>query len=393
MRTARTPILAAAIVVALLAAAPAGAASDRADAALSPLDLSSATLRQHGADLVVTVRTRGEWASRALTSRPGRSLCLVLAQGQRRFVCASATATGHPALTVNAAGGEPRPLAARIRRADLRALSARFRARDAGLRTGAFSWTATSTWADSRRCATGARGCNDRLPDQGSIRARLRPPAPTGCVARGPSYRTSGSRTRRAIALTFDDGPARYTARVLDVLRRSGARGTFFVVGSHVAGGAGVLRRALREGHDLANHSWNHANLSGGGLGQLRATNAALRRATGYTPCLFRAPYGAVSGTLIGQARSLGMLTIQWDVDPRDWARPGSGAIVAGGPAAGAARVLGGARSGSIVVMHDGGGPRDQTVAALPRMIATLKRRGYRIVSLTELLGLRRTYG
>lgn len=382
----------AAAIVTLLTAPAARAASDGADAPLSPLDLASATLRQEGRDLVFTVRTRGAWASRVTTSRPGRSLCLVLAQGDRRFVCASSTRTGGPALTVNGPGGDPSPLAARIDRSSLRTLTARFAARRAGLATGRFTWTVTSTWADSRGCVTPARGCNDRLPDRGAVSARLLPPTPTGCVARGASYRTSGPRTRRTVALTFDDGPGSYTSRVLDVLRRTGAKGTFFVIGQQVGAGRSVLRRALREGHDLANHSWNHADLSGGGLGQLRATNAALRRATGYTPCLFRAPYGAVSGTLIGQARSLGMLTIQWDVDPQDWARPGAGAIQAGGPAS-LARVLGGARSGSIVVMHDGGGPRDQTVAALPRIVATLKRRGYRLVSLTEMLGLRRTYG
>jgi peptidoglycan/xylan/chitin deacetylase (PgdA/CDA1 family) len=201
---------------------------------------------------------------------------------------------------------------------------------------------------------------------------------------------TNGPRTRRAVALTFDDGPGQYTGRVLDVLKRTGAKATFFVLGQLVTTGE-LLRRALREGHAIGNHSFNHANLSGGGMGQMTSTNAAIRRTTGYTPCLFRAPYGAVSGLLIGQARSLGMLTIQWDVDPRDWSRPGSGAIMAGRPAS-AARVLSAVHPGSIVVMHDGGGPRDQTLAALPGMIATLQRRGYRLVTVPELLGLRPTF-
>jgi peptidoglycan/xylan/chitin deacetylase (PgdA/CDA1 family) len=382
-----------ALLIALLAAPATHAATDGRDAPRSPLDLASATLRQDGTSLVFTVRTRGEWASRAVTSRPGRSLCLTVLQRAARFVCASATPAGRLALSVNGPGGTPAPLAARIRRPDLRTLTARFAARAAGLSTGRVDWTVTSTWADSAGCATPVRGCNDRLPDRGAVSARLLPPAPTGCVARGASYVTNGPRDRRAVALTFDDGPGPYTARVLDILRRGGAKGTFFVIGQQVSAGRGVLRRALLEGLALANHSWNHANLSGGGLGQLRATNAVIRRATGYTPCLFRAPYGAVSGTLIGQARSLGMLTIQWDVDPRDWARPGAGAIQAGGPSAGAARVLGGSRSGSIVVMHDGGGPREQTVAALPGTIATLRRRGYRLVTVPELLGLRPRYG
>lgn len=388
----RTVLVTVAALIALVAPPAARAAGDGADARLSPLDLASATLRQDGNDLVFTVRTRGEWASRAMTSRPGRSLCLVLAQGARRFVCASASGTGGPALTVNAAGSSPAPLRASIDRPDLRTLRARFGTDAVGLSVGAFSWTVTSTWSDSTGCATPAPGCNDRLPDRGSIAAQLRPPTPTGCIARGASYRTNGPRTRRAVALTFDDGPSSYTSRVLDILKRTGAKGTFFLIGQQVSSERSILRRALREGHVLANHSWNHANLSAGGMGQLTSTNAAIRRATGYTPCVFRAPYGAVSGTLIGQARSLDMLTIQWDVDPRDWARPGAGAIQAGGPAAGAARILGNARPGSIVLMHDGGGPRDQTVAALPGIIATLKRRGYRLVTVPELLRLRPEY-
>jgi peptidoglycan/xylan/chitin deacetylase (PgdA/CDA1 family) len=381
-----------ALALALVLATPAHAATDGLDATLSPIDLASATLRQEGNELVFTVHTGGQWASRVMTARPGRSLCLVVAQSGRRFVCASATRAHHPALTVNAAGESPSPLAATIDRPDLRTLTARFAARAVGLTTGRFTWTVTTTWSDSEGCATPVRACNDRLPDRGSVAARLLPPAPTGCAARGNSYRSNGSRDRREVALTFDDGPSSYTPRVLDILKRTGVKGTFFLIGQQVGEGASTLRRALREGHALANHSWNHADLSGGGMGQLTQTNRAIRRATGYTPCIFRAPYGAVSDLLIGQARDDGMLTIGWDVDPQDWARPGSGAIESGGPVS-AARILGGTRSGSIILMHDGGGPRDQTVAALPNIIATLKRRGYRMVTVPELLGLRPKYG
>ena len=371
--------LAAVAVTAGLAGAPAAhAMADRADTD-GPLDLAVASLRQDGEDLVVSVRTRGGWASRALISRPGRSLCFVLFQStRRRYLCASATPAGSPAVTVDGA-----PLAARVQRPGLTSLTARFRARAAGLSEGRFRWVVTSTWSDDRDCRPGRPPCRDRLPDRGDVSAELLPPTPTGCRAAGGSYRTHGPRTRRAVALTFDDGPSPFTARVLDVLRREGARGTCFVLGPHVGAGAGVLRRAVREGHALANHTWSHANVSGGGRGQLARTHAAVRRATGYTPCLFRAPYGAVSGTIIAQARSLGMLTIQWDVDPRDWALPGAGAIQA--------RVVSASRAGSIVVMHDGGGPRRQTLAALPGIVRTLRRRGYRLVTVPELLGLRAT--
>jgi peptidoglycan/xylan/chitin deacetylase (PgdA/CDA1 family) len=375
-------------LAALAVPAPAAAATDPADST-GPLDLAAATLRQDGRSVVFSVRTRGQWASRAMTSRPGRSLCLLLLQGPRRgFVCASATARGGPALTFTPAGGVTAPLAAAIERSDLTSLTARFRASAVGLREGRFSWLVTSTWSDAGRCGPGRPACGDRLPDRGSIAARLLPPAPAGCVAAGPSYRTNGPRSRRAVALTFDDGPGPYTSRVLDILRRTGTRATFFLIGRQVRGGGAVLRRALREGHALANHTWSHANVSGGGLGQLRSTQGVIRSVTGYTPCLFRAPYGAVSGAVISQARGLGMLTIQWDVDTNDWRRPGTGAIIADAWAARAVAV----RPGSIVLMHDAGGPRGQTLAALPAVIRTLRRRGYRLVTVPELLGLRPVY-
>jgi peptidoglycan/xylan/chitin deacetylase (PgdA/CDA1 family) len=356
------------------------AASDGGDSA-APLDLASATLRQEGRDLVLSVRTRGEWASRALTSRPGRSLCLVLAQGASRgFACATASATGGPAMTFTAAGGATAPLAARVRRRDLRSLVARFRSDAVGLRVGAYRWTVTSTWADSGRCSPGRAGCGDRLPDRGSVPASLAPPSPRGCVPAGPSYRTAGPRGARAVALTFDDGPGPWTPRILDALDRAGARATFFVLGQQVRGREGVMRRMLRSGHAIANHSYSHANLSGGGLRQLASTQRAIARPTGYSPCLFRAPYGAVSRTLISQARGLGMLTIQWDVDTNDWRLPGAGTI--------RARAIS-VRPGSIVLMHDAGGPRGQTLAAVPGIVATLRARGYRLVTVPELLGLR----
>src|SRR5207247_10260438 len=101
--------------------------------------------------------------------------------------------------------------------------------------------------------------------------------------------------------------------------------------------------------------------------------------------CVCRAPYGAVVGTSAGRGRGLRMDTIEWDVGPRDWATPGTGAIYS--------RIVGAARPGSIILMHDGGRPRGQTVAALPGTISTLRRRGYGFVTVPQLLGLRPKYG
>jgi peptidoglycan-N-acetylglucosamine deacetylase len=369
-----------------LAAAPAAhAVDDKADSPDSPLDLASATVHQDGTDLILSLRTRGDWASRVLTSRPGRSLCLILFQGPRRFICASATARGRPSLTSTRAGGTTSALSATIERPDLRSFTARFAASAVGLRTGRFSWIVTSTWADSKRCAPGRPVCGDRLPDTGNVAASLVPPTPTGCRARSPWSWSNASRSRRVVALTFDDGPSAYTGRMLDILKRNGVHGTFFVIGQQVAGGASVLRRALKEGNAIGNHTYTHANVSGGGLGQIRSTQATILRNTGYTPCVFRPPYGATSSLLVGQARSLGLDTILWDVDPRDWARPGSGAIYS--------NVVGNTRPGSIILSHDGGGPREQTLAAYQSIIPTLKRRGYRFATVPELLGLKPTYG
>jgi peptidoglycan-N-acetylglucosamine deacetylase len=381
----RRAVPALAALLALAAAPAARAADDKADVPASLLDLASATVHQQGTDLILSLRTRGDWASRALTSRRGRSLCLILFQGPRRFVCASATARGRPSLTATRAGGTTSALSATIDRPDLHTFTARFSTSSVGLRTGRFSWIVTSTWVDSRRCAPARPACGDRLPDQGSVAATLAPPAPTGCRARSPWSWSNGARSRRVVALTFDDGPSIYTHQILDILKQNGVHATFFVIGQQVSGGAAVLRRALKEGNAIGNHSWNHANLAGGAGSQLSSTQATIRRNTGYTPCVFRPPYGATSSLLVGQARAQGLDTIIWDVDPRDWARPGSGAIYS--------NIVSNTRPGSIILSHDGGGPREQTVSAYRSIIPTLKRRGYRFATLPELLGLKPTYG
>ena len=205
-----------------------------------------------------------------------------------------------------------------------------------------------------------------------------------GCRPHGASFRLAGSIHRRAVALTFDDGPSAYTAAVLDILERRHVPGTFFVVGSLVRGRELLLRRALAHGSVIGNHTFTHAYVAGGGYRQIASTQGAVRRATGYTPCVFRAPGGAVSRLVISQARSLGLLTVGWSVDPRDWSRPGSAAIYS--------RVASAVRPGAIVLMHDGGGSRGQTVAALPQIIATLRSRGYRFLTVPQLLGLPARY-
>jgi peptidoglycan-N-acetylglucosamine deacetylase len=206
-----------------------------------------------------------------------------------------------------------------------------------------------------------------------------------GCRSRGGPYR--GGPARREVAIGFDDGPAADTPAFVSMLERSRATATFFMIGRQLSPSfRAMMMRELRDGDALGDHSYSHPNLTlGGGVGaQLARPIAALRALTGYTPCVFRPPYGAYDTSVLDTARSLGLATVLWNVDPADWSRPGRGAIVR--------RVLAQVRPGSIVISHDGGGPRGETLAAYPAIIAALRARGYRIVTIPELLGFRPVY-
>jgi peptidoglycan/xylan/chitin deacetylase (PgdA/CDA1 family) len=236
--------------------------------------------------------------------------------------------------------------------------------------------------------ATATPTCTAVFPKTPAI-AKLHVPQLVGCVA-GPSFVFHGPTTQRVVALTFDDGPWYDTAQLLGILEREHVPATFFEIGDQVSayGQSGAIeRRMLADGDMLGDHTWDHADVAGGGLfarQEITRAAAALRSASGFSPCLFRAPYGAVSSGLISQARSLGFTTVQWDIDPRDWARPGTSAIYN--------NVIANAHPGAIILQHDGGGDRSQTLAAVPREIDTLKRKGYRFQTITDMLGMRLIY-
>jgi peptidoglycan/xylan/chitin deacetylase (PgdA/CDA1 family) len=186
------------------------------------------------------------------------------------------------------------------------------------------------------------------------------------------------------VALTFDDGPSPYTPQILTILQRFHAHATFFVIGEYAALFAATLREALRESNEVGNHTFTHANLLGlsdGGVeGQLSSTQDAVRTVTGYAPAWFRPPYGSVDGRVSSIAASLRLRTVTWSVDTRDWSLPGVGAI--------AATAIAGLRPGSIIIMHDGGGNRSETVAALPSILSAVAARHLRAVTLSEMFGL-----
>ena len=211
----------------------------------------------------------------------------------------------------------------------------------------------------------------------GLTRPRQQPVLPTGCTHGGAPFATHGPEGRKRIAIGFDDGPSDYTAQVLRVLRRFNSHATFFEIGQETAGRASTMQQILAQGNEIGNHSLRHEQDPS--TESLQETNRLIRRATGFRPCDFRPPDGAVNGALISRAHALHMTTVNWDVDPRDWATPGVGAI--------ASNVIQNAHNGSIVVMHDGGGDRSQTVAALPAILSHFRHRGYLFVTVAELLG------
>lgn len=190
---------------------------------------------------------------------------------------------------------------------------------------------------------------------------------------------------RLLIAITFDDGPDPvYTPRILDLLKRHGDRATFFVTGQKVERFPQIAGRIAQEGHELGNHSYTHARLTRKSALAIRQeierTEEILAGLTGQQPKLFRPPYGAVNKVVLEQAQARGYRVVlwSWTQDSNDWRDPGVAAIVR--------KVAGGAKPGDIVLMHDSGGNRRQTVEALAQILEQLHQRGYRFVTVSELL-------
>jgi peptidoglycan/xylan/chitin deacetylase (PgdA/CDA1 family) len=216
--------------------------------------------------------------------------------------------------------------------------------------------------------------------------------------ARAAQYRVVGCRSsgevdyahgpsRREVAIGFDDGPYPDTPAFVRMLARNHAQATFFMIGQQVtATYRSTILDELREGDVPGDHTFTHPDLtlSADVRGQLLSTIAAIRAQSGYTPCVFRPPYGDTDARVQQTARSLGLATVTWNVDPSDYLQPGTATIER--------RVLEQVRPGSIIISHDGGGPRGQTLAAYPSIIATLRARGYRIVTIPQLLGFRPVY-
>ncbi|WP_328958046.1 polysaccharide deacetylase family protein [Kitasatospora purpeofusca] len=179
---------------------------------------------------------------------------------------------------------------------------------------------------------------------------------------------------RRVVALTIDDGPdPRHTPTVLALLEQYGIRATFFLIGENAVEHPDLVREIAARGHHLANHTWTHPDLRHLSEAKVREelerTSELLHRTTGKAPTWFRAPGGDWSPASLKVSADLGMRPMAWSVDPRDWARPGTVVITD--------RILKDVRPGAIVLNHDGGGDRSQTVAALKAYLPVLIDSGY----------------
>jgi cellulose synthase/poly-beta-1,6-N-acetylglucosamine synthase-like glycosyltransferase/peptidoglycan/xylan/chitin deacetylase (PgdA/CDA1 family) len=194
-----------------------------------------------------------------------------------------------------------------------------------------------------------------------------------------------------AVAITFDDGPdPDWTPAILDILKARGLKATFFVLGSAAENHPELIQRIVAEGHEIGNHTYTHPNLAEAPASlirlELNATQRLLESLTGRSTTLFRPPYNADSRPTnirelvpIGIAQSLGYMTVLENVDPCDWQRPSKDELIA--------RVKSELPHGDILLLHDGGGDRSATVAALPIILDYLKERGNPVVLVSDLMG------
>ncbi|MFZ5784887.1 MAG: polysaccharide deacetylase family protein [Acidobacteriota bacterium] len=191
-----------------------------------------------------------------------------------------------------------------------------------------------------------------------------------------------GSPSKAEVALTFDDGPTgKHTPRVLAILKQHKVQGTFFVLGGMARRNPALLKRIVDEGHLVASHSYTHPKRASVETwrDELRRTDEAIR-AGGVTPSpYFRPPHGTVTAAVRKVCAERRETIVLYTLLSSDWTRPGKEALVR--------QVVGGLAPGGIVVLHDGGGERGQTVAALPEIIQGLRKKGLEPVRLDTLLG------
>jgi peptidoglycan/xylan/chitin deacetylase (PgdA/CDA1 family) len=206
--------------------------------------------------------------------------------------------------------------------------------------------------------------------------------APVDRVLSYTSYVRLAGHRRKDVALTFDDGPSPFTPQVLRVLSATHTPATFFVIGRSARLYPRFVTAEAQAGDEVGDHTETHPPL--GQLApseqksQLTEAAAAITAGGAPAPVLMRPPYGSFDSATLGVLRGLRLLMVLWSVDTSDYARPGVSRI--------AYTAISGAQPGAIILMHDGGGDRSETVAALPRIIARLRQRGFHLVTISQLV-------
>ena len=203
-------------------------------------------------------------------------------------------------------------------------------------------------------------------------------------AAGGPAVQVRSVQTgEKVIALTFDDGPSPvYTPQILALLQRYDAKATFFVIGQELLQYPAVARSEVAAGMELGNHGFHHLTLRGLDPTAVRAEVLPAEREittlTGNRPTVYRLPRGTGDRRVLRTLGDMGYVTVNWTIDTRDWAGTSAARI--------SALVLRRAAPGAIVLFHDGGGDRSQTVQALASLLPALQAQGYRFVTVSQLL-------
>ena len=191
----------------------------------------------------------------------------------------------------------------------------------------------------------------------------------------------------KVVALTFDDGPhPKYTEQILDLMDQYGAKGTFFLVGEQAEKNPQIVLRMYEDGHEIANHTYTHPFTKSVStiIKEIDQTNEVLFGITGYSPKLFRPVEGYYTDQLVNEVVKKGykMVMWSWHQDTEDWRDPGVNHIVR--------KVLNGIKGGDIVLFHDGGSDRTQTVKAIEIILPELQKQGYRFITVSEMLELQK---
>ncbi len=206
-------------------------------------------------------------------------------------------------------------------------------------------------------------------------------PTPTPTETQSTSSSDNDGEGLGKVALSFDDGPGTFTPNVLDALKDKGVHATFFMIGENTQKHSDFVKNVYADGHEIGNHTWDHPDLSkldaNSQKDELQKTNDAINSLIGITPHWLRPPYGNFNDDTAKALSDLGMQKVLWNVDTRDWSGLSADDIYK--------NAVDGLKDGAIILMHDGVNNSSETAKAVPRIIDTIKEKGYEIVTISNL--------